>query len=184
MPVIEKRRQQRCSRSVAHRELIANRPFDMRRLLVDFCMKLGRELDGKGFLAITISPAMHRFFHGDPLVIQDLLNNIVHSGLKHLHHGVLEIQVGCEKVTSRQHKIFFVITVCGQEIPGTKPRRSLHSTPQWTAADPDAGSGKLTIAKMITTTLGGDMVVANTCGHGARYTASINLDLFVDPLTN
>ena len=174
---IDQSTQRHKSKRVAYRSPIDNRPLDLRRFIANFCIKLGGELNSKGcYLAINISPVMPRFFSGDSLVIHDLLNNIIHSTLKHLHSGGIEIQVRSEEVSATQHKVFFVITVSGHhEIPGAKLKTIFHSSSEQIAADCLVSTRNMSIAKSITTTLGGDIVISSTFDAGTTYTASINL---------
>jgi signal transduction histidine kinase len=165
--------------------MIDQHPLDLRMLITKFCMKLGMELDGQGYyLGIDVSPGMPRFFAGDCFVIQDLLNNIIHYSQRYLHQGGIVIHVKSVAESARRHKVYFVITVSGDPIPGLTMKTIFYTCPERAATGCFDGTMNLSIAKTITTAMGGDMVVANTQGLGTVYTASIQLDLLVDSLTN
>lgn len=168
---------------IVHRSTTAARPLDLRMLIAKFCMKLGMELDSRGYyLAINVSPALPRFFVGDALLIHDLLNNIIHHALKYLGEGGVSIEIRSTMLSTREHQVIFVFTVSGEEVPDMRAQGIFSCRFERCAAGRHVDPPSLSIAKMITTTLGGDMVISHNGELGTIYIASINLHLPAEPL--
>ena len=164
---------------------IENRPFDLRRLVLNFCIKLGTDLVQKGFhLSINISPVMSRYFKGDPVRINDLLNNIIHFSLNYINEGGVAINVESEPIDNQNHKVCFIISVSGYTLPTSTLKTIFHSYKERQLNRDPAQVASLYIAKTIATTMGGELSVTNVLGLGTRYTATINLGVISGQVMN
>lgn len=185
MPIVENAMARDKVKVINHKSTIDKMPFDLRHLIANFCTQLGPELAQRGFyLATTISPLMPRFFKGNPLGINDLLNNIIHYSQHYLSEGGITISVDSEPTNNHQHLVSFAITVSGQCIPANTQRTIFQARNSSTANEIISGKSNLYIAKIITTIMGGSISVANTFGCGTSYLATINLEVIADQLTN
>lgn len=156
--------------------ILENNPFDLRRLLADFCVKTAFDLEKKGlFFAIKICPSMPRFFLGDSARILDLLKNIIHYGELYANDGGFVLDCKSEPVNDRKFIIKFVVISTGSGIPPNKISLIFEPHPTLQLAQEIPGPN-LYVAKFIVGMMAGDLAVENTFGFGIRYTATIKIN--------
>jgi sensor histidine kinase regulating citrate/malate metabolism len=147
--------------------------FDMRALLVMSQMQLGAVAKARGIhLEMEVSEQTPRYFLGNPLRVNDILNNLGACALKHDNDSTIFFTVDAYPVQQNQYQMDITVTTSDGGISACLVQKGFSTCSQ-------NGGGKghrprcLNIVQQLVSRLGGELIVENTSGCGTRYCAHL-----------
>ncbi len=147
--------------------------FDLRALLDDFAATLALRAHDKGIEFICASaPEVPTYLQGDPGRLRQVLNNLVGNAIKFTQKGEIAVRANLVSEADHDALIRFSVKDTGIGIP-TEKQESMFE--KFTQADASTtrkfgGTGLgLAISKQLAETMGGEIGVLSTEGHGSEF---------------
>ena len=150
--------------------------FDFHALMADIDVQVGiAAQEKKLYLALSVEPDIPRYFHGNPVLIKDVILNIVNHSLGGMKEGGLTIKVcsmhmGCDV---NNYRIEIIISDTGPGMELKKEEEFLPSSSFPEISEQSCGkilSGPF-ISKKLAGLMGGRVSVRSVLGWGTRYSA-------------
>ena len=118
---------------------------------------------------------------GDPVRIQQVLNNLLSNALKFTEHGEVAIRVHCEKnlENSKPWRVHFTVADTGIGIPASKLGNIFDPFAQaeeWTTRKYGGTGLGLSIVERLVRLMHGEIRVESAVGEGTRFHLLIHLD--------
>ncbi|MBS1129470.1 MAG: Response regulator [Proteobacteria bacterium] len=118
---------------------------------------------------------------GDPVRIQQVLNNLLSNALKFTEHGEVAIRVHCEKTleNSKLWRVHFTVADTGIGIPASKLGNIFDPFAQaeeWTTRKYGGTGLGLSIVERLVRLMHGEIRVESAVGEGTRFHLLIHLD--------
>lgn len=135
--------------------------------------------DKKGLdLIVNLDDSLPEIVNGDPLRLTQILNNLVHNGLKFTEKGGVEITILKHHQTEQEVQIYFSVNDTGIGIS----QESIASIFEAFAQDNDEtirnGSGLgLAISKNLLYQMGSEIDVESAVGEGSNFSFLLSFDL-------
>ena len=154
------------------------KPFDIHKLIDDFCSWYERVVDSSGYhFTSRVASNLPRLFQGNPLMLGFLLWDLGRYSQVFLDGEGVDLEVCSEPFGSFDwYSICFSLTVSGRGIP--QDRERMLFLPSGTGRKRSAGdhaSTNLYYASIIAGLLGGVVSVRNDSDWGAEYMTEICL---------
>jgi PAS domain S-box-containing protein len=151
-------------------------PFDMQHLIQDTLSILDTRCKEKGIVLNYYYNALPKIVMGDPVRLNQIINNLVTNAIKFTEHGFVEIRVESEQIFALAHKISIRIKDSGIGIAENNLIKIFDGFTQ--AADDITrkfgGTGLgLSISKRLANLMGGDIFVTSIVGTGSVFTLSV-----------
>jgi PAS domain S-box-containing protein len=155
-------------------------PFDLFQLLKDTVAMLDTRIQEKGLELRFNYRAGAKFYVGDPVRINQIINNLLTNAIKFTEKGSVELSVTGLTSTNQTQRLSISIKDSGIGIAQAKLESIFESFAQ--ASDDTnrrfGGTGLgLSISRRLAHLMEGDIQVESTLGEGATFTFSVQLGL-------
>src|SRR5690606_21270116 len=154
--------------------------------LIDLCQQVVASLrlaaDAKNLeFLLSCAPELHPFYKGDPMRIQQALNNLIGNAIKFTQSGAVRVEVNPEP---GRNTVSIRVTDTGI---GMSPEQLRHVFTPFTQADVSisrrfGGTGLgVSIARQLVDLMGGTLKVESTLGVGSVFEVRIPLEPGKEP---
>jgi two-component system sensor histidine kinase RpfC len=160
---------------------IERQTFNLHTLLNTLVDNFDASVKEKKILLVThTGPEVPSSLIGDPMRIQQVLNNLISNAIKFTQQGYVDIRINCKQITQSNMTLCFEIIDTGIGIPE-------HHLPnifdRFNQADVSisreyGGTGLgTTISRELVNSMGGEIFVESTLGKGSRFYFDLPLEL-------
>lgn len=159
---------------------LESRPFDLIRLLEQSALWWRQSAEGRGLsLRLDLSPGVPAHVIGDPVRLQQILDNLVGNAVKFTHAGSVTVRASLIRVAPGTARIRLAVTDTG---PGLDPAQAAGMFEPFVQASgsPDRSQGwglGLAISRRIADAMAGDLGVTSDLGRGATFYLELDLKL-------
>lgn len=155
------------------------RVFNFRYLLAKNAVHLGIKLEAKGlFLDIAVSTDTPRYFHGNPALLEKILENIVRHSMEYLKCGGITIRItSLDFSAETNHLLQIVITETSHGLMPDKVYSLNQSLKEQKGEEEESLSPPLRDAASSIKSLNGDLTIESDYGWGTRYLVTLNMSV-------
>jgi signal transduction histidine kinase/CheY-like chemotaxis protein len=155
--------------------------FQFEKLLDNLRTLIGPAANSKGVqLIFDVSPDLHDFYMGDSVRINQILLNLCSNAIKFTKEGNVTVALNVESVAAERDAITLSVTDTGIGIEQHKIDKLFERFTQAESSTTRKYGGTglgLTICKLLTELMGGEMCVESTFGKGSTFSVRIELDI-------
>ncbi|HEY1776669.1 MAG TPA: ATP-binding protein [Solirubrobacteraceae bacterium] len=166
---------------------LQNEPFALHALVENVCAVVAPGAAAKTIqLTQRIDEGLPAVVHGDANRVRQVLTNLANNAVKFTPEGQIAIRVGESRLRGGRPCIRFEVidTGIGIEPQGLKSIFESFAQADGSTTRPYGGSGLgLTIARDLTTLMGGEIGVDSSPGHGSTFWFSVPAPHLRDPAT-
>jgi K+-sensing histidine kinase KdpD len=147
--------------------------FDLRSLLSRFELQVDTVAQSRGkIIGATMSEEMPGLYLGNPLCLNDILNNLASYTLFCLDEEGVFFNIQASPLEGGQYRLEITVTTTGSGIPPSR----LMQIFQPASREGWQGNSSLYIAKTLARLLNGDLSIENTSGWGTRYNLHVVME--------